>query len=35
MYVAGYAVECSLKAKLMAKYECLTLVALDAELVRR
>lgn len=35
IYLAGYAVECILKAKLMAKYECRTLAELERELVRR
>lgn len=35
MYVGGYAVECTLKARLMERYECRTLVELEAELVRR
>jgi HEPN domain-containing protein len=35
MYLAGYAVECLLKSKLMRKYGCLHLRALDDELQRR
>jgi HEPN domain-containing protein len=35
MYMAGYAVECLLKAKLMQKYSCRTLHELEDELQRR
>ena len=35
MYIAGYAVECLLKTKLMRIYGCRTLGELDAELQRR
>ena len=35
MYLAGYAIECLLKAKLMQIYDCRTLRELEAELKRR
>ncbi len=35
MYLAGYAVECLLKAKLMQIYDCRTLRELESELKRR
>ena len=35
MYIAGYAVECLLKTKLMQIYECQNLRELEAELQRR
>jgi len=35
MYLAGYAVECLLKTKLMQKYECRHLMELEAELRQR
>lgn len=35
MYLAGYAVECLLKTKLMHIYRCRTLRALEIELLRR
>ncbi len=35
MYLAGFAVECLLKARLMERFDCHTLSELDAELQRR
>ena len=35
MYLAGYAVECLLKARLMRRYDCRTLRDLETELARR
>ena len=35
MYLAGYAVECLLKKKLMMRFSCRTLESLDRELSRR
>jgi HEPN domain-containing protein len=35
MYLAGYAVECRLKSKLMEKWRCYTLMELEARLLAR
>ena len=35
MYLAGYSIECKLKARLMEKYDVMHLEDLEAELVRR
>jgi hypothetical protein len=35
MYLGGYSVECLLKARLMERLNCVTLIRLEAELKRR